>query len=329
MPKVQLIYVYVWFGHIKVRLNGLRAFRFVYETGSVSEAAKRQNLSHSAVSRLLSSLEQQLEMKMFSRHGRRLTPTPEGTEFYAQTHRLLASIDDLPRVAKQIRNGRNLFVRVLAMRRVATEVALPVVAELHKELPGIEFQIDIIARRELEPALTSLDYDIAISTLPISDSVATIEPASVQELYAVVQGNDPLAGNEVVDIRQLLEREIVALPSSTRHRQEMDEIFSSFSASPRIAITVSSVEPAIELVARGVGITFADGIMHRTATELGCVFVPLFPARSVTYGIIRPPVRASHPEIDRLEEALRARFSELSNPALPKRGSRTTDASSR
>lgn len=70
-----------------MRLNGLRAFRYVYEEGSISAAAKRQNLSQPAVSRLLSSLEEEIDIQLFYRNGRRLSPTPEGTRFYDQTNR--------------------------------------------------------------------------------------------------------------------------------------------------------------------------------------------------------------------------------------------------
>ena len=296
-----------------MRLNGLRAFRYVYETGSISAAARRQNLSQPAVSRLLSNLEDRLEIKLFFRRGRSLVPTPEGEKFYAQTHRLLASIDDLPRIARDIREGSKLRVRLLTMPRLATEVALPVVAQLHKKLPEIEFKIDIIARRDLEPELNRLDYEIAIATLPISGSVAAIEPVSVQRLFVVVRADHPLAGSTEIGIRQLVDHETVVLPPHTRHRQEMDDIYRSFSAIPRVAVTVSSIEAAIELVSQGLGFTIADGIKRRTAVNRGCVMVPLTPSRSVTYAMIHPPIRTAHHGLEQVEDALRARFLELAD----------------
>lgn len=297
-----------------MRLSGLQAFRYIYESGSTSAAAKRQNLSQPAVSRLLASLEESIELKLFFRNGRRLVPTPEGDKFYAQTHRLLASIDDLPRIAGDIRDGSKQRVRLLTMPRLATEVALPIVAQLHKSMSKMEIQIDIVARRDLEPQLNRLDYEIAIATLPISGNVANIEPICVQRLYGVVHRTHPLADCAQIDIRQMAGHEVVALPTHTRHRQEMDDIFHSFSAAPKIAVTVSTIEAAVDLVSRGIGMTLADGIMRRTASESGCRLIPLVPTRSVTYAIIRPPIRAMHSGLMELESALKARFQELSEP---------------
>lgn len=63
------------------------------------------NLSAPAVSRLVSGLEAEPGLTLFQRSGRNLSPSSEGTQSYAQTHRLLASIDDLPRIADDIREG--------------------------------------------------------------------------------------------------------------------------------------------------------------------------------------------------------------------------------
>lgn len=294
-----------------MRLNGLRAFRYIYESGSISAASERLNLSQPAVSRLLSSLEELIEIKLFFRRGRRLTPTPEGDKFYAQTHRLLASIDDLPRIARDIRDGSKQRVRLLTMPRLATEVALPIVAQLHKKLSKLEIQIDIVPRRDLEPQLNRLDYEIAIATLPISGNVADIEPVSVQRLYAVVPREHPLAECRQIEVRQMAGHEMVALPTHTRHRQDMDDIFRSFSTNAKIVVTVSTIEAAVDLVSRGVGMTLADGIMRRIALKSGCVMIPLVPTRSVTYAIIRPPIRSVSSGLIELEDALKARFLEL------------------
>lgn len=294
-----------------MRLNGLRAFRYVYELGSISAAAERQNLSQPAVSRLLSGLEERLDMPLFFRRGRRLVPTPEGERFYAQTHRLLASIDDLPRIAKDIREGGNMRIRLLTMPRLANALALPVIADLHKKLPNVEFQIDIIPRRDMESELSRLDYDFAIATLPITGTVASIEPVNVQRLYVVVARDHPLAKRGTVGPRELINENIIGLPSHTRHRQEMDDIFSSFSTTPKVVATVSSIDAAIRLAASGMGVTLADGIMRATAVGQDCRLVPLTPARNVTYAIIRPPINTAHHGSELIEEALRDRFAKL------------------
>lgn len=294
-----------------MRLNSLRAFRYVFEFGSISAAAAQQNLSQPAVSRLLSSLEKRLDMPLFFRRGRYLVPTPEGEQFYAQTHRLLATIDDLPRMAKEIREGGSLRIRLLAMPRVAAQVAVPVVAEMRERLPNVAFQLDIMPRREMEGELNRLNYDFAIAALPINGTVATIEPTNVQRLFVVAPRDHALAGAAELGLSDLAGADMIGLPPHARHRQEMEDMFRSFSIAPRIVVTVSAIEAAIDLAGRGVGLTLADGMMREIAHAKGCVMIPLSPARSVTYAIIRPPISAPHNGSELVEDALRRRFAAL------------------
>ena len=86
-----------------MNLRGLRLFRYVVATGSLSEAADRLNLSPSAASRLLTQLEGQLSLTLFSRSRRNLELTDEGALFYQQISNTLDGIDEIPLIARDIR----------------------------------------------------------------------------------------------------------------------------------------------------------------------------------------------------------------------------------
>lgn len=59
-------------------LSQLRAFAALFETGSMSAAGQRLNVSHAAVSQQVRALEERLGLKLMSRAGRSVALTPEG-----------------------------------------------------------------------------------------------------------------------------------------------------------------------------------------------------------------------------------------------------------
>ncbi|QFT64535.1 LysR family transcriptional regulator, glycine cleavage system transcriptional activator [Roseivivax halotolerans] len=61
-------------------LSALRAFSAYTETGSVTEAGRRLNVSHAAISQQLRALETHLGLKLLDRSGRSLSLTYEGHE---------------------------------------------------------------------------------------------------------------------------------------------------------------------------------------------------------------------------------------------------------
>ncbi len=70
----------------------LRVFHTVAEIRNLTHAGAALNLSQSAVSRQVSSLEKDLNMPLFTRHARGLVLTSEGEILFETTRSLFAQI---------------------------------------------------------------------------------------------------------------------------------------------------------------------------------------------------------------------------------------------
>lgn len=73
----------------------LRIFHAVAEAGSFTHAADKLNLSQSAISRQVSSLEEDLKVPLFHRHARGLIMTDQGETLYATAHDVLLKLDSV------------------------------------------------------------------------------------------------------------------------------------------------------------------------------------------------------------------------------------------
>ena len=71
----------------------LRIFHAVAEVGSFTHAANKLNLSQSAISRQVSSLEHDLSVPLFHRHARGLVLTEQGETLYDTAHDVLLKLD--------------------------------------------------------------------------------------------------------------------------------------------------------------------------------------------------------------------------------------------
>jgi len=72
--------------------NKLRVFHGVAEAGSFTHAGEFLNLSQSAVSRQISSLEQNLNVPLFRRHARGLKLTETGETSFATSRDIFAKV---------------------------------------------------------------------------------------------------------------------------------------------------------------------------------------------------------------------------------------------
>lgn len=76
-------------------ITDLRFFAAVTESGSLAEAARRMDVTASAVSQRLRQLENRLGLHLIHRTTRRFSLTDEGELFYAGAVNLLADLDEL------------------------------------------------------------------------------------------------------------------------------------------------------------------------------------------------------------------------------------------
>lgn len=91
----------------QLRQRNLEAFRIVCETGSVTRAAERLNLSQPAVSQLIGRLERSFGLRLFDRGlGRRLEPTAQARAIYLDVCRTLEAMARLEETASALGRPR-------------------------------------------------------------------------------------------------------------------------------------------------------------------------------------------------------------------------------
>jgi DNA-binding transcriptional LysR family regulator len=142
------------------RLDDIVAFLHVVETGSVSAAAQRLNLSKSVVSKRISDLETALGTQLFHRSTRRVAPTENALAF---SERICAVMHDLDEATEQVAqdNGEVVGrVRIAAPIAFGTKVLGPILLPLMKRHPRLDVTV-VLDDRIYEPHLTD-EFDLAI-----------------------------------------------------------------------------------------------------------------------------------------------------------------------
>ena len=73
----------------------LKIFHAVAEAGSFTSATVILNLSQSAISRQIQSLEQDLKVQLFERHARGLTLTENGEYVFKTAHEVITKLKEV------------------------------------------------------------------------------------------------------------------------------------------------------------------------------------------------------------------------------------------
>jgi DNA-binding transcriptional LysR family regulator len=150
------------------RSGEMAVFVAVAESGSFSAAARRLNLTPSAVSKLVGRIEERLGMPLFSRSTRRLGLTAEGVLYLDRAQRILSDIDEAERLissgAGTVPRGR---LRVSSTVGFGEACLLPLVPHFLARYPQVELDVSLT---DTVIDLVDERTDVAIRTGALRDS---------------------------------------------------------------------------------------------------------------------------------------------------------------
>lgn len=271
-----------------MNVKALRAFRLIVTEGSVIAAARAMNLSQPAVSRLVSLLENELKLTLFLRSGRRMVLTDEGQAFLHEAGRILANLDEIPRIAKEIRNSKTRRLRIVTMPRLALSLVCPAVATFSRKFPDVHVSIDLRTRRDLEQWLVGKEYDIGFGGTPVAHRAAKGTSLVKVRVEVLLPKGHPLAEKKELSCEDIINERLIGQLPGLQFRQQTDEIFASCGLKPTYSIITSSSQISCQLVADGAGITLIDRLSAETFGHEKVVFRPLLPERWFDFGVILP-----------------------------------------
>ena len=137
----------------------LKIFYAVAESGSFTKATINLNLSQSAISRQIQSLEYELKVQLFERHARGLSLTENGEYLYKTAHEVISKLKEVESAFVDKKNKPSGKLTVTTVVSFGTTWLTPRIQEFMQLNPEIEVEL-IFDDKELN--LTTREADIGI-----------------------------------------------------------------------------------------------------------------------------------------------------------------------
>ena len=137
----------------------LKIFYSVAEAGSFTKATINLNLSQSAISRQILSLENELKTKLFERHARGLSLTDNGEYLFKTAHEVISKLKEVESAFAEKKNKPNGKLTVTTVVSFGTTWLTPRIQEFMKLYPEVEIEL-IFDDKELD--LSTREADVGI-----------------------------------------------------------------------------------------------------------------------------------------------------------------------
>ena len=160
-----------------------RAFFATAETGSLSGAARALNLAQPTVGRQVEALEQELDVVLFERIGKKLLLTPAGLDLLEHVRTMGEAAQRISLIASGHSQTLDGPIRISAGEAVSAFLLPPILRRIRTEHPEIEITI-IATGTQSDLQMREADIAIRNAQPTQNDLIARRTPDRMAGLYA-------------------------------------------------------------------------------------------------------------------------------------------------
>ncbi len=301
------------FGRIRttlmMNLRHIEVFHAVYQTGSVSGAARALHVSQPSVSKVLRNAESRIGFPLFKIVKGRLVPTDEAHVLFHEARELHARVESLKETTKNMRRGGEGHLRLAVLPSLGLDIAPAAVADFRVRHPDVSFEIKTLHNEDMLRSLYERNSDLALCYDASHHPRLADICLGAGELVVLFRKEDLPDAPDRVTLDHFGGRNLIKLTGTG----SVGALFTSafqHSEPGEATISVQTYYVAAGLVRRGAGIGIVDEFTARASLGPELDFRPLADAPS--FGIYcvhledRPPSRTGLDFVAAVKNAIAA-----------------------
>ncbi|WP_057455477.1 LysR family transcriptional regulator [Pseudomonas savastanoi] len=269
----------------RLNLNHLHTFSLVIAHGSFSAAAERLHLTQPAVSLQIRQLEDQFNLKLIERVGKRLKPTSAGTTLLEHIARIEAVVEDALLELSSHASGVAGKVAIGTGATACIHLLPPMLQALRRRFAQLDVRVSTGNTDGILKAVEENRLDLALVTLPASGRSLHITPLLEDEFVAIFASSQQPTAAEMTP-EHLCELPLVVFEAGSSTRLLINEWFLQAGIRVKPVTELGSIEAIKEMVAAGLGYSIVPrmavaAVHHRRGLQV----LQLVPGLSRTLGI--------------------------------------------
>lgn len=245
-------------------LRQVRCFVAIAEAGTFSLAASALNISQSAITESIQSLEAKTGIKLFKRHSRGVNLTRDGYRFLSHARKILAAVSDASQVLKDSNLNPSGTVRLGVPPLVAGYMLASLAANFHRVYPNINLEITEQHQNEMEQQLIEGTLDVAITL-----ALPQMDPKQI-ELRTIISARrrlwlgrkHPLLSATKIRLAHVAKEPYLLLTTDDNTETTL-RYWKAHGLKPNVHFRTVSLESVRSLVAANIGVTILSDIVYR------------------------------------------------------------------
>jgi len=245
-------------------LRQIRYFLAAANAGQISRAAMEINVSQSAITTAIKSLEDVIGTSLFERHAGGVSLTYEGNLFLEHARHITESVEEAVRIPRRIRDDVKGSINLAVTYTMSGYFLPPFLARFSRAFPNVQINLSEADRPSIEEGLMTGGFDLAVM---LTSNIVNHEGLSHDTLWKSrrrlwVDAHHKFLQKTSVTLQEVSEEPYIMLTvdeaSNTAQRY-----WNRTPYRPNVVFRTSSTEAVRSMVANGMGVSILSDLVHR------------------------------------------------------------------
>ena len=252
-----------------MQIESLKVFCDLAESESFTKAAQINNVTQSAVSQQISSLERVFKSLLIERSKKRFRLTREGQVLYDYSKQIIATYEALGSRLQEIKDIISGTIRVATIYSIGLHDLPPYLKRFLKAYPTVNVHVEYRRANQVYEDVMGNVVDLGLVAYPTRDNKLEIYPLRKDPLVLVCHPQHPLAKQKHIKMKTLSGQKFIGFQPDIPTRKALDKILKENNVDVQHVMefdNIETVKRAVEIDA-GVAIVPQTTVVQEVAKQ--------------------------------------------------------------
>ena len=238
-----------------MQIESLKVFCDLAETESFTKAAQVNNVTQSAVSQQISSLERQFKSLLIERSKKKFRLTREGQVLYDFSKQIIQTYDTLHNKLQEIKDIISGTIRVATIYSIGLHDLPPYIKRFLKDYPTVNIHVEYRRSNQVYEDVLGNVVDLGLVAYPVKDSKLEIISLRKDALVMVCHPQHPFAKLKTTRLKTIGGSKFVGFEPDIPTRKALDKILKEHGVEVNTVMEFDNIETVKRAVEIDAGIS--------------------------------------------------------------------------
>lgn len=252
-----------------MQIESLKVFCDLAETESFTKAAQINQVTQSAVSQQISSLERQFKSLLIERSKKKFRLTREGQVLYEYSKQIIQTYDSLHNKLQEIKDIISGTIRLATIYSIGLHDLPPYIKKFLKSYPTVNVHVEYRRSNQVYEDVLGNVVDLGLVAYPTKDPKLDVVALRKDRLVMICHPQNPMAKAKGLKLKDIASQKFIGFEPDIPTRKAIDKILKDHNVVVQNVMefdNIETVKRAVEIDA-GISIVPQGTVVQEVAKQ--------------------------------------------------------------